>query len=302
MITYTNETEIHIDEKTVVSIGKFDGVHYGHQEIFNEMRKIREETGYKIAVFTFCSYTDPQLSTITEKRSMLEAEGVDYLIEFPFTDKLRTTSGEDFIRNLLVNKLNMAYIVAGDDCSFGYNKSGNAELLYKLSEQYRYKVRILDKLKADDSDISSTQLRNLLSSGDVEKIYDLKGSYYSVSGKVIKGKCFGKAISFPTANIMLDSDKLLPKPGVYATRTFLSGVYHDSMTNIGVNPTVDESGILKCETHIFDIDRELYNTVITIDFIAYIREEHKFDSIEELISQLNKDKIQSLQILSACRK
>ena len=302
MKVYTNEAEFHIEDKTVVSIGKFDGVHYGHQEIFNEMRKISEETGYKIAVFTFCFFSDPQLSTINEKRTMLEAEGVDYLIEYTFSDKLRTTSGEDFISDILINKLNMGYIVAGDDCSFGYRKSGNAALLRKLSDKYGYQVKILNKIQLDDSDISSSLIRSLISSGDVGKVYDLKGSYYSITGQVRRGKCLGRAISFPTANIIPDSGKILPKPGVYATRTLLSGVYHDSMTNIGTNPTVEDNSIIKCETHIFNLDRELYNTLITIEFIQYIREEQKFDTIDCLISQLKKDKIRSLQILSECRK
>ena len=300
MVTITDTIDFILPERTVVAIGKFDGDHLGHQKIFEEMRRIRDLCGLKIAAFTFVWPDRLQIASNEEKHRSLEKEGIDFLVEYPFTDEIRMTSGEDFLKNVLVEKMKMAWIVAGKDCSFGYNKSGNAALLKQYADIYDYKVTFIDKIKADDTDISSTRIRSLLSDGSVDKILELKGEYYSITGKVIHNKQLGRTIGFPTVNIIPSADKFLPRRGVYATQTHLEdGQIYLSMTNIGYNPTVEETNLsdVKCETHIFDFDRDIYGQTIKVDFIKFIREEQKFSSLDELINQLNNDKSQILQAI-----
>lgn len=257
------------------------------------MRAIKQKYGLKMAAFTFVYPGNKQIASMGEKHLSLEDEGIDYLIEYPFTDEIRMTDGHEFLKNLLIDKMKMAWIVAGDDCSFGYNKSGNAELLRKFSSVYDYKVTIIQKIQFNDTDISSTMIRQLLSEGDVDRIYKVKGNYYSLSGQVEHYKNLGKKLGFPTANISPPGDKILPKPGVYATTTQLEdGRVLSSMTNIGYNPTVCESDItgIKCETHIFDFDEDIYGQIIKVAFIRFIREEKRFNSLDALKIQLQKDK------------
>ncbi len=288
-----NNSDFTIPERTVVAIGKFDGDHLGHQKIFGEMRKIKREYGLKMAAFTFSAVNQPLISSDDEKHKLLEKEGIDYLVEYPFTDDIRKISGHDFILQILKKKMNMAHIVAGDDCSFGYNKSGNPSLLYEMSAANEYKVTIISKLKLNDREISSTMIREMISEGDMEGINRIKGTYYSISGKVIRNKQLGRTIGFPTVNIIPSDEKILPKRGVYASRVETEdGRVYDSMTNIGCNPSVHEknSCTVKCESHLFDFNEDIYDRNIRIYFIRYIRDEIKFDSIEQLMLQLEADK------------
>ena len=289
----SNNSSFTIPERTVVAIGKFDGDHLGHQKIFEEMRRIKNERGLKMAAFTFSYVNQPLIVSNDEKHKLIEAEGVDYLVEYPFTDDIKKMPGRDFILQILKGKMNMAHIVAGDDCTFGYNKSGDPQLLYAMSQEQDFQVSIISKLKLNDREISSTMIREMISNGDTEGIFRIKGSYYSISGTVIKNKQLGQKIGFPTVNIIPPEEKMLPKRGVYATITETAdGHTYHSMTNIGYNPSVQEneySGI-KCETHIFDFYDDIYGQDICIRFVKYIREEIRFESIEQLKMQLEEDK------------
>lgn len=296
-----NDPDYTIPEHTVVAIGKFDGDHLGHKRIFEEMRSIKQLHGLKMAVFTFVFPGNPQIESQPEKHALLESEGIDYLVEYPFSDDIRMISGQDFIIHILKNRMNMSWIVAGDDCSFGYNRSGNAKLLNSMSDKLDYRVTIINRIRLDDTEISSTNIRKLLSEGNVKMIHKLKGGYYSLSGQVILNKQLGRTIGFPTANIIPSSEKLLPKRGVYATRTLLeNGQIYDSMTNIGYNPSVTEQdpSSVKCETHIFDFSEDIYGQNITVFFVDRIRDEQKFDSVENLVRQLGTDKNYVIHILN----
>jgi len=299
----SNNTEFIINEPTVVSIGKFDGDHIGHQKVFSVMRQIKEDEMLKCAAFSFAFFNAPQISTLAEKRRLLKNEGMDYLIEFPFTDDIKTMEAEDFIRNVLIKKVNMKHIVAGTDCAFGHNKSGNAALLRSLSHELGYAVTIIDKITDGNVEISSSNIRELIISGDVERAAILDGRPYSISGIVEAGNRMGLSqLGFGTANILPEDGKLFPKEGVYLTRTKLSdGRQLYSMTNIGSNPTIRDDSlghIMRCETHIFGINEVLYGQFIEIEFLNHVRDEIHFSSLSELAMQLNKDKQYCLNLIN----
>ena len=294
---YTNTTDFKIIEPTVVAIGKFDGDHIGHQKIFEIMRNIKAEKGYKSAVFTFLDMSDKQISPSQEKHLLLEAEEIDYCIEYPFNDETKAITAKDFLEKILIGKLNMKHIVAGSDCAFGHNREGNKDFLLEYSPVNDYYVTIIDKVKTGETDISSTYIRNLLDSGRVEEVSELLGHPYRITGKVEEGNHIGAAIlGFPTANIYPDSDKYIPASGVYAVRINIQdGHDYYGMTNIGINPSIRQDDLNHCkriETYIFDFNEDIYGKMISISFIQYIRPEVTFKDIKELKEQLINDELQ----------
>lgn len=298
---FTNTTDFQIAEPTVAAIGKFDGDHRGHQKIFETMRKIKSEKGYKSAVFTFADSSNKQISPMEEKHKLLENEGIDYCIEYPFNEETRSISAGDFLENILLKKLNMKHIVAGSDCSFGHNREGNAGFLRESSSVYHYCVTIVDKVKAGETDISSTYIRDLLHQGRVAEVNELLGHPYTISGVVEEGNQIGSSeLGFATANIYPDSDKFIPASGVYAARIDIGdGNVYSGMTNIGTNPSIENDDFDHCkriETHIFDFDQDIYGKFIIVSLIEFIRPEQKFESIDDLRNRLRSDeaKIRSI--------
>ncbi len=306
MHIFSDTTHFRIEEPTVVSIGKFDGDHIGHQKIMTEMRAVKEKKGYKTAIFTFAAVpadvvsggreTHPQINTPAERRQKLLCEGIDYLVEYPFNKEIAATGGEEFIRSILIGKLNMKAIVAGTDCAFGHNRSGNAELLRALAPEYGYDVVIIDKIKeASGRDISSTLIKELLSDGRVDEVRRLMGKPYFMEGPVLKGnRIGGRELGFPTVNIYPEPHKYVPRRGVYATLLYTEEdeLPHPAMTNVGTNPSITEdtqAHRVRIETHIFDFDRDLYGQRVCIEFCAFVRDEQQFPSKEMLIRQLQQD-------------
>ena len=213
-------------------------------------------------------------------------------------------SGEDFVKDILIKRMNMKAIVAGPDLAFGYKKSGNRELLEKLSKTFDFSIYIIEKEKAFDGlDISSTLIRELLLEGRVSKANEFLGTEYSIGGIVKTGNRIGKKLlGFPTLNIFPPKHKILPKFGVYATRVKLNstGEIFDSITNVGNNPTVKDdlkNHTTRIETHIFDFDRDIYEESIEVYFVEYIRAEEKFESLEDLKLQMEEDKNEARRIL-----
>jgi len=300
----SNNTDFIISEPTVVSIGKFDGDHIGHQKIFAVMRQIKADEMLKSAAFSFAFFDTPQMSTMAEKRRLLKHEDVDYLIEFPFTDETKNMEAEVFIKEVLIARLNMKHIVAGTDCSFGHNRSGNADLLRTLGPELGFKVTIIEKVSGGNEEISSTAVRSLIRNGNVEKAAVLNGRPYTVSGIARTGNKLGsRKLGFGTANIIPEEGKLFPKEGVYLTKTLLSdGRRLYSMTNIGSNPSIDTDSfghIIRCETHIFDFNEVLYGQFIQVEFLRHIRDEIRFSSVEELKAQLEKDRQYCLSLIDS---
>lgn len=299
MMYITDNTEFQIEEATVVTLGKFDGRHRGHQKLFHEMEAIKKETGLASAVFTFriapasmiAGRAQPVITTNRERRSQLEKMGVDYLVEYPFDENVRHMAPETFVKEILVKQMGAKAVVVGTDCSFGYLGEGNAELLEKLSGPLGYRLRVVEKEKDDLRDISSTYIREELAKGNVAKANELLGEPYAIHGTVVHGNHIGgPVLGFPTANLVPPPEKLLPRFGVYVSRVLVDGHFYKGITNIGKKPTVSGKHETGAETYLFGTEEDLYGKWMEVQLLEFEREECKFSSLEELKEQIEKDK------------
>lgn len=283
--------------KSAVTIGKFDGIHKGHQILLQEIIDCKKQ-GMQAVVFTFdmplASFfgnaVQKELTTKEEKRRIFEEMGIDVLIEFPINKETAAISPEDFIEKILHEKLHAARIAAGPDLSFGHKGAGNSELLKKLGKRYDYTVFISDKLCVQGREISSSLIREDVELGNVEAVFDLTGRYYSFTGEVTHGKKLGRTLNMPTINLIPAANKLLPPCGVYYSRIRIDDELFFGITNIGMNPTVSDENHLRVETFIYDFNREVYGMEVTVEVMAFKRPEMKFDSLEALVAQLEEDK------------
>lgn len=292
-------TEFQIEESTIVTLGKFDGRHRGHQKLLKKMKELKDELGYATAIFTFGSapadVVEGQghlvITTNVERRANMEKAGIDYLVEYPFTEQTRRMDPQDFVRNILAGSMNARAIVVGPDCSFGYKGAGNAKLLKQMEQECGYRLFVIDKEKDETRDISSTYIREELEKGNVEKANALLGEPYAIHGEVVHGNHIGGSIlGFPTANLLPPPVKRLPRNGVYVSRVCVDGVYYRGVTNIGCKPTVEGRYPVGAETYIFDLDRDIYGRTIEVQLLAFDRPEQKFDSLEELKKRIELDK------------
>jgi len=294
----------------VVTIGTFDGVHLGHREVISELKRISTLSGGDSVVFTFDPHPRiviaPQedslrlLSTKKEKINLMEKIGIDHLVIYPFTSEFSKLPYNEFVKNILVGRMNMASLVVGYDHRFGQGRKGDFNSLEILSNELNFKVEQLSELLVDNKVVSSTKIRSALEAGEIPKANHFLGYRYPLSGKVIEGKQLGRKLGFPTANIeTLDDHKLVPGDGVYAVFVQTKGGIFKGMLNIGIRPTVNYNADHKSiEVHIFDFESDIYNSEITIYFVSKIRNEQKFDGIVELHEQLVQDRILALSILS----
>lgn len=281
---------------TVLTIGKFDGLHRGHQILIDKLAEIKQE-GYTSVFFTFKKapkeVLDMQMPeyilTQDEKEAFLEKKDIDYYIEYPCDEEILSTSAEDFLRNVMVDKIGAKIIVCGTDFCFGKNRRGDVNLLKAFSKEYGYEVIVLDKLKYENSDISSTRIKDAVSEGKIELVNKLLGYTYTVIGEVVTGRKLGRNLGFPTANITPSPWKLLPPNGVYYTKTKIDGIMYKCVTNVGKKPTVNNDGNVNIETCILGYSGDLYGKTLEIEFYKFVRSEMKFDSLEELKNQINID-------------
>ena len=289
--------DFNISGNTVVTIGKFDGIHRGHAEIFERMRAYRAK-GLKTVVFTFdipvstlLNGTGSRvLTTNLEKRRVFEKLGADYLIEFPFNEKTAAISAEEFIEEFLIGRLNMKAIVAGSDLKFGHRGRGNAQTLKKHARDYGYEVTIVDKLISRDKEISSTLIRECIERGDIAAANEMLFAPYFFYGEVVHGRQLGRTLNIPTVNLVPKEDKLLPPNGVYFSGVEYDGIRYNAITNIGRKPTVEGSGtFIGIETHIYDFDEQIYGKELTVSLYDFLRPELKFDSLDALKEQLDLD-------------
>lgn len=296
---FIDSADFKITEPTVVTIGKFDGRHRGHQKLLNEMLQLKEMKGYKLAVFTFSTvpgtlvYGTAQtvITTNQERRNNMEKIGVDYLVEYPFTQEVSHMSPQQFVKTILAGKMNAKAIVVGTDCGFGYKRAGNAALLVELAEENGYELVVVTKEREDSRDISSTYIREELAKGNIEKVNELLGQPYAIHGTVVHGNHIGGAVlGFPTANIIPPPEKLLPPFGVYVSRVSVDGQTYRGITNIGRKPTVEGENPVGVETFIFHLDRDIYGKNIEVQLLNFERPEKKFDSLEDLKKQIDRDK------------
>jgi riboflavin kinase/FMN adenylyltransferase len=285
-------------EKTFVTIGTFDGVHFGHQKILDKLVFEAKKAGKKSVLLTFFPHPRMVLqkdakieliNTINERAQLLEKTGLDYLIIHPFSKEFSRTTALEFVRDTLVNKLNISKLIIGYDHHFGKNREGNITQLTEYSDVYDFKVEEIPAQDIDSVSVSSTKIRRALASGNLKTANNYLGYNFMLNGNVINGKQLGGKIGYPTANIdVKETYKLIPKTGVYAVKSTIDKKTVFGMMNIGNRPTVNGSH-QTIEVHFFDFNQDLYHQNLTIELIYFLRDEEKFDSIKTLILQLKKD-------------
>jgi riboflavin kinase/FMN adenylyltransferase len=282
-----------------VALGNFDGVHIGHQELINSNINEAKKRNLKSTVLVFRNHTkeilkkngDSKIQLLTsfdQKIDILKGFGLDTLYIADFNENLMKLSPEEFVDNILLKKLNTKLVTVGFNYRFGYKASGDVELLKKIGLDKGIDVNIMPPVYVGDEIVSSTAIRNSIKAGDIKKANRFLGRNFTIIGSVVKGKNRGRKLGFPTANIKLIDNYVLPKQGVYITNTIVDGEKLISLTNIGYNPTFNEDE-LKIETYILDFNGNLYGKTLQIQFIDFIRDDVKFNTAQELIEQIEKD-------------
>lgn len=276
----------------------FDGVHLGHKYIMDELKKAGSENNLETAVLTFWPHPrfvfNPNedlklLNTLEEKTLLMEKYGIGSLFLKEFDEEFRNLTGEEFVRQILIDRLNVKYLIIGYDHSFGKNKSGNFELLKKLSKELDFEVEQMEAINIHENNISSTKIRKALLEGNIIKANEMLGYQYSLSGTVVHGKKIGRTIGYPTANIETENIKLLPKKGAYIVEVFVKNQSYKGMLSIGTNPTVNGEK-LTIEVYVLDFEEDIYDENITVKFRDFLHDEIKFEGMEKLVERLDDDK------------
>ena len=309
MKLYRSFKKINSLKNSVVSIGMFDGVHLGHASVINRVIAIAKEKNIKSIIITFSnspvSYfskdnIDLQITTSKEKIELFRKTQLDYLFVIEFNDYIANLIPSTFMNDILISLFKVSYMVFGYDNHFGKNREGTFKY---ITENFKdIKAELIIASKKDRITISSTRIKEEIVNGYIINANKLLGHPYNISGKVVKGMQLGRKLGFPTANITYDNnEKILPKNGVYYTVTIIKEKKYISITNIGIKPSVQESNCISIETHILDFKQSIYGQNITIIFIGRIRNEIKFNHINDLIDQITKDvstvrKLNSLQV------
>lgn len=279
-----------------LALGYFDGVHKGHQSVIKRAVEFAKKNNTKSAVITFkdhpCCFfwgvCPKYILTREERRSQIEKLGVDYLYELDF-EKISTLSAEEYLENILVKYFSPIAISTGFNHYFGANKSGDTKFLQRMTSKYNYEYFMLEAQQNKNEIISSTAIRNLLSSGEISEANNMLGYKFPISGLVTKGQQLGRKLGFRTANIVYPSELITLPFGVYSSNVFVNNQIYKGVTNFGIRPTVSNGKTCSVETHILDFDEDIYGKEIRIEFINMIRAENKFDSVDKLKSQIQKD-------------
>lgn len=273
-------------KKTAVTLGKFDGLHRGHQKLVNRIMEYKSPECDSV----LCAFDmgRDSLMTKTERKQRLEGK-IDYLVEYPFTRALREMEAEEFIDRILCGTLHASHIVVGTDFHFGYQKKGNTAMLADFAESRGYTLDVIEKEQYQGRVISSSYIKEALSRGEVELANELLGYPYEMSGIVEHGKRLGRTLGFPTMNIEPGEQKILPRFGVYACRVQIDGKWYDAIGNAGIKPTVTNEHKRLLEVFVFDYEGDAYGKEIRAQFCAFERPETKFASVEELKNQVMRD-------------
>jgi riboflavin kinase / FMN adenylyltransferase len=303
MNVYYSIDEIDHDPNTVITVGTFDGVHRGHRKILDKLIEYSQKKQCRDLVVTLDPH--PQivlqrdgvkplrlLTVIEERLELFRQYGIGNVFVLPFTKEFAKTTPEEFIKNILVNKIGMKKIYIGFDHNFGKDRGGDAELLKKLSSELNFEQERVDPLSERSIVFSSTKIRNALYDGNLERANDMLGYYYFAKGKVSEGAKRGRQLGYPTANIyIMDINKLLPETGVYLVGSEVDGQKHYGMANLGIRPTFTDDKVPTLEVHFFDFDKDIYGKDLSIHFLKYIRPEMRFVKINNLTDQIAKDEI-----------
>lgn len=292
----TGTTDFYLEKETAAAIGKFDGVHIGHRRLLDEILA-RKSDGLAACVFTF----DPapsalfgasdgmELTTRLEKRLLLERMGVDILIEFPLTVESAAMPPAVFAAQVLGERMQVRYLAAGSDLSFGRGGEGDAALLGKLAPDLGFSVDIIDKVCIDGSQVSSTLVREQVEAGNMEMAERLLGMPYLLAGEVAVGNRIGRTLGFPTINLLPETTKLLPPKGVYYSRVRCQGKLYRAISNVGYKPTVAQEKVMGVESYLYGFCQDAYGETAEVSFLKFRRPERKFGGLEELKAQLRED-------------
>jgi riboflavin kinase / FMN adenylyltransferase len=300
--------EIKRDEKSVITLGTFDGLHLGHQQIVDTVIQKSRKSGGRSFLITF----DPHprkvipgrndvkiLSTLEEKEIILEQLGLENLFVINFTTEFSKQSPEEFVKKYLVDGIGLKEIVIGHDHHFGKERDGNFELLQNLGRNFNFAVTLIPEFSVEGETVSSTKIRNALLSGDVVKAGKMLGRKYSFNGKIVRGDGRGRKLGFPTANLSTgNEDKLIPAKGIYAAECIVENEKHFGLLSLGSRPTFHKDGDIIPEFYIFDFDRDIYDKTMQVNLVERIRDEEKYNSVDELIIQMKKDEVKGKEILS----
>lgn len=289
-------TEFHIDGKSAVALGKFDGIHRGHRALLSRILE-QKKNGLLAVIFTFHPSAaaffgkseSGELTTRMEKRQYFQELGIDVLVEFPLNAETASITAEKFITDILKKRMNAAYIAAGEDVSFGYGGLGRRTLLERMAGEMGYQVEIIDKVYHDGREISSTYVREEVEKGDMETVEVLLGRNYSIRGCVEQGNRLGRRLGMPTLNLYPEEEKLLPPKGVYYSRVLYQGCVYPGITNIGKKPTVNDTEKISVETYLYDFDKDMYGREIITELLCFKRPEQKFQDVRMLKEQMEKD-------------
>ena len=300
----SNLFEIKLSKATIATIGTFDGIHIGHQKILNSLARFAKENSLKSVVITF----DPHprkvinkknsielINTIEEKKEKIKTLGIDYLIVQKFDEKFSETEANKFVE-ILKNNINIEKLIVGYDHRFGKNRNADINDLKKYGKELNFEVIEIDALEIEEVNISSTKIRSAIKDGNIRQANSYLGYNFFLGGEVVKGHSRGKELGFPTANLKIDEDKIIPKNGVYLVKSKIDHQDIYGMMNIGYNPTFNNKS-KKIETHFFNLNKNLYGKIIKIELLEYIREEKRFETVDDLIQRLKLDREKCLKLI-----
>ncbi|MBT8381774.1 MAG: bifunctional riboflavin kinase/FAD synthetase, partial [Ignavibacteria bacterium] len=290
-----------------ITLGTFDGIHLGHKEIIEAVVQKATEFGGRSLLITFSPHPRKVilggnniklLSTLSEKKKIIETFGMDNLLIIRFTKEFSQQTPEEFVDKYLINGIGVKEIVIGYDHHFGKGRGGDIEILKKKGKEIGFAVTAVPEYKIDDIIVSSTKIRKALIAGDIISANKMLGCYYSFEGLVVPGDKRGRELGFPTANLLVENeDKLLPATGIYAAECIVEGKKHNALLSIGSRPTFHEAGEIIPEVYIIDFNKQIYNQSVRVNVVDRIRGEEKFSSAEELVKQMKNDKETGLKIL-----
>jgi len=303
---YNNLSEYHATQKSFVTIGTFDGIHIGHQKVIKNLIESAKRKDASSVLLTFFPHprmvlqkdVDIKLiNTIAERTQLLKKTGLDALVIQPFTPAFSEYSAFDFVKKIFIDKLHVSKLVVGYDHHFGKNREGNFEQLKTYGEAFKFEVEKISKQDINNIAVSSTKIRKAIENGEIEKANSYLGYNFMLTGEVVQGKNLGEKIGFPTANLHIkESYKLIPKTGAYVVKATIENKTLFGMMNIGFRPTVSGKS-QTIEIHFFDFNENLYGETIQVEVLSFLRNEHKFKSIEFLQQQLKEDQQKSLEII-----
>jgi riboflavin kinase/FMN adenylyltransferase len=306
MQIFDDVSKVKRDKNTIVTLGTFDGVHLGHKKIIDKV--VEKAASFNGRSFIITFYPHPRkvvssgeikiLSDPEEKAQLFEEYGIDNLLVINFTKEFSQLTSEEFLNRYIINGTGVREFVIGYDHHFGKGRGGNETTLREIGRESGFNVTAVDEVKIDMVTVSSSRIRKALEAGDINRVTNFLGRFYSFSGTVVEGDKRGRTLGFPTANIRLnDADKMLPALGIYLVEFYVHGSKHYGLLSVGKRPTFYDSGSITPEVYIYNFNEDIYGEKVTVNIIKKLRDEEKFSSAEELIAQMNKDKQNGLVLI-----